>query len=81
MAGQLQLVRDYRKMPFLRRGMRCNMDGRWAKVTSGFGAGLMVLFDDATYPKPVHPKWQMTYYDTDGNIVAEYKEKKEETVV
>lgn len=80
MAGQLQLVRDYRKMPFLKRGIRCNMDGRWGRVTSALGANLMVKFDGDIYPRPVHPIWEMTYYDEDMNIVAEYKEKKEESV-
>lgn len=56
------------------------MDGRWGRVTSALGANLMVKFDGDIYPRPVHPIWEMTYYDEDMNIVAEYKEKKEESV-
>jgi hypothetical protein len=64
-----------RNMPWIRRGLRCNMDGRWGVVTAGSGGGIRVRFDGEKHSKPCHPHWQMTYYDQNGNIIKDYKQE------
>jgi hypothetical protein len=67
----------YRNMPWIKRGMRCNMDGKWGTVTAGDGASVRVCFDDKKRTVTCHPHWQMTYYDANGNIVKDYKEQQQ----
>ena len=76
MSGMLQATREQRNMPFLRRGMRCNMDGKFGNVTSGDITWLRVRFDGNNFSSNVHPTWQMTYYAEDGSVVKDYKQAK-----
>lgn len=69
----LQEARQYRNMPFLKRGMRANMDGRGGTITSGDSTHLRMRFDGQKHSSPIHPWWQMTYYGHDGSIVKDYK--------
>lgn len=69
----LREAREYRNMPFLRRGMRANMDGRGGVITSGNSAHLRMRFDGCKYSAPVHPTWHMTFYGKNGRVVADYK--------
>lgn len=74
MAGGLQYIRESRNMPWLRRGMVVDLDGRKGKITSGGPSGhVHVLFEDRTFPCPCHPQWQMTYYAKSGEVIANYK--------
>lgn len=68
-------VRKYRNMPFLKRGMRANMNGQGGVITSGNSARLRMRFDGCKYSSSVHPTWQMTFYDKSGRVVADYKKK------
>ena len=68
-------ARAMRKMPFLRRGMRVDMDGKGGRLTSGNSAYLRVRFDGMSFSKRVHPTWQMTFFAADGSIIKDYKEQ------
>ncbi len=72
----LQEARDNRNMPFLKRGMHCDCDGRFAHLTSGNSTHLRVRFDGNKFTSNVHPWWQMTYYAADGSVIADYKQAK-----
>ncbi len=75
MPGMLEGVRQSRKMPFLRRGMRVDMDGRQGRITGGNSyANLQVRFDGHNYSSNAHPTWETTYYNEDGSVVADYKQ-------
>lgn len=67
-----------RNMPWIRKGMRCNMDGRDGTVTVGDGGYVRVRFDGEKHSHPCHPHWMMTYYREDGSILKDYKEKAQE---
>lgn len=71
----LRDVREGRNMPFLRRGMRANMNGRDGAITGGNLAHLWMRFDGETRSVNVHPTWQMTFYDKNGRVVADYKKR------
>lgn len=68
-------ARANRNMPFLKRGLRADMDGRGGVITSGDSAHLRMRFDGQSYSSVVHPTWQMTYYAQDGSIVRDYKQE------
>lgn len=72
----LSEARANRNMPFLKRGMRADMDGRSGTITSGDSAHLRMRFDGEKRVSVVHPWWQMTYYAKDGSIVKNYKQEK-----
>lgn len=69
----LQEARQNRKMPFLRRGMRADMNGRGGVITSGDSCHLRMRFDGERRSSVIHPWWEMTYYNSDGSIVRDYK--------
>lgn len=67
----------YRDMPWIKRGMRCNMDGKNGVVTAGAGGSIHVRFDGDNWSHVCHPHWQMTYYNEDGTILKDYKQQGE----
>lgn len=71
----LAYIKERRNMPFIKRGMRVEVDGRMGKVTSGNHSGnINVLFDDLKYTVNCHPKWMTRYFDESGNVLADFRE-------
>lgn len=71
-------LKTYRGMPWIKRGMVADMNGKRGRVTAGAGGGVNIRFDGEKHSSPCHPHWEMTYYDAEGNIIKDYKEKKAE---
>lgn len=69
----LSRVREMRGMPFLKRGMRVEIDGRTGRICSGNPSGnLNVRFDGENFTRNCHPYYKTRYFDKDGNIIKEY---------
>jgi hypothetical protein len=68
-----------RNMPWIKRGMQCDMDGKKGVVTAGDGEYVRVRLDGEKTSGRYHPHWQATYYDEHGNIVKDYKEQQQPT--
>lgn len=69
-------LKAYRGMPWIKRGMPVDMNGKRGVVTrSAPGGGLRIRFDGEKRSKPCHPHWQMTYYNKDGSVRHDYKKK------
>lgn len=67
-------VRTRRNLPFVKRGMRVCVDGRWGHITAGNGFGnLNVRFDGHRFSSNVHPWYKTKYFDKDGNLVKEFE--------
>ena len=67
--------RRMRGMPFVKVGMRVEylLDGRQGRVSgANTSENLNITFDGENYSVNCHPKWQMRYFDKDGNIIKEY---------
>ena len=63
-------------LPFLKRGMRVEVNGRMGVVTSGNGSGnIDVRFDGERLSVNCHPHWRTRYFDEEGNVIADYYEK------
>ncbi len=76
-SGMLEQVRRGRKMPWLKRGLVVDVDGTMGTVVGGNASmNIQVRFAGMRHACNCHPTWQTTYYQ-DGEVVAEYKQKKE----
>ncbi|CAI8948083.1 hypothetical protein EMIT07CA2_550120 [Brevibacillus sp. IT-7CA2] len=69
----LSYVKERRNMPFLKRGMRVQVDGLMGVVTAGNRSGnINVRFDGKKHSENVHPWWRTKYFDKDGILIKEY---------
>ena len=74
--ASLAYVKESRNMPFLKRGMVIEVDGRKGIVTAGNHSGnVNVRFDGEKHAVNCHPQWETVYFDKDGNVLADYREK------
>lgn len=72
----LTYVKERRNMPFIKRGMRVEVNGRMGKVTAGNRSGnINVLFDEIKQPANCHPQWETCFFDENGEIIADYRGK------
>ena len=75
-AISLKNVKERRSMPFLKRGMKVEVNEKMGVVTSGNSSGnINVRFDGATFSINCHPKWETRYFDHDGKVIADYREE------
>lgn len=74
MSNSFKYVKEYYKLPFIKRGMRVCNHGRPGKVTSA-NSRVRVLFDGWTKPVNCHPTWEMIYYAEDGSVLADFTER------
>lgn len=73
-AISLKNVKERRSMPFLKRGMNVEVDGKMGVVTSGNSSGnINVRFEGVKFSVNCHPKWETRYFDKDGKTLADYR--------
>ncbi len=66
---QIDRVVEYRRLPPIKKGMRCEVDGKFGKVVGGnSGANLNVVFDGYKDPMNCHPGWRMKIFNSDGTV-------------
>ena len=69
----LRNVKEKRSMPFLKRGMRVEVNGKMGVVTSGnVSLNINVRYDGNNYSQNCHPKWETRYFNKDGTVIADY---------
>jgi len=60
----------YRGLPPVKKGMRCEVDGRKGTIEGGNGsANFNVQFDGIDAIRNCHPEWRMTVFNDDGSIL------------
>ena len=70
----LKNVKEKHTMPFLKRGMRVEVNGKMGVVTSGnHSLNINVRYDGNNYSQNCHPKWETRYFDKDGVVIADYR--------
>lgn len=75
-AISLANVKKWRHMPWLKRGMRVEVDGEMGVVTSGNSSlNINVRFDGMNYSQNCHPHWETRYFDKDGKVIADYRKQ------
>lgn len=70
----LKYIRESRNLPFVKRGMIVEVDGKLGKITSGNSSGnINVRFDGKKQAVNCHPHWKTVYYDSTGNIIEDFR--------
>lgn len=72
-ASNMERLRYWRNMPFIKRGMRVQTHEGMGRVTATDGDRVHVLLDGAKHPERYHPWWKMVYYQHDGTIAKDYR--------
>lgn len=70
MIESLEYVQQNRGMPWVRAGMRIEVDGKAGVIKGGMGGNLAVLFDGEKTTSNAHPGWRTKYFDHHGNVIA-----------
>ena len=73
----LDYVKNQRGLNFIEKGMKVKntYDNKFGVIKGGNSSGnIDVLFDGEKKTQNCHPTWAMTYFDKDGNIIADYPE-------
>lgn len=70
----LDWIRRNYGVPAKRLG-RVRVQEKEGTICSWRDGYLMVRFDGDNRTKPIHPKWNVTYLDEDGNVIWEDTEK------
>jgi hypothetical protein len=71
-------VRKWRNMPWLKRLMKVEVNGKMGKVTGTHGLNILVKMDSPehqAYNGNNHPHWETRYFDKEGKVIADYREK------
>lgn len=63
-----------RQMPWIKRGLVCEIDGKRGTVVAGDGGYVRVRYNGERHSVPCHPHWQAVYYDDNGTIIKDYRE-------
>jgi hypothetical protein len=65
-------VVEYRGLPRLKKGQRCEVDGKTGRVWGGnSAANLNVLFDGERHAKNCHPNYRMKIFNDAGDVIHE----------
>ena len=74
MAKSFFYVREFRGMPWIKRGTAIEVSGKKGRVTSGGNGGnIRVRLDGEKYSRNYHPHWETVYYDKNGKVIADYR--------
>lgn len=73
---QFERIKKARSIEFAFQGMRISIRGKMGTIVGGNNSlNLDVVMDDNWYISNCHPWWETVYYDDNGHIVADYREK------
>ena len=66
-------LREFRNMPWIKRGMQVDVGGKRGTVIGGGNGGCVrIRLDGEKRPNLYHPQWHTTYYDQKGRVIASY---------
>lgn len=65
MSSQMDYIKEAYNLPFLKKGLPVELDGKKGIVHSARGPHVMVKFEGDKFPKPCHPTWNMKYFTPD----------------
>lgn len=69
----LKIIREMRDMPFIKRGMKIEVNGRPGRICSGNSSGnLNIRFDGEKFTRNCHPFYKTRYFGNDGQVIREY---------
>lgn len=72
----LQQIKQNYGLEYIKRGMKVRVpDGRMGRITAAHGSHLYVRLDENNKRLILHPTWEIVYYDEDGHIIEDFREK------
>jgi hypothetical protein len=66
-------VKEAYRLPFLKAGMRVEINGKPGVVVGRSNSGLTAKMDDRGKELAFHPTWETVYYGEDMSIVADFR--------
>lgn len=74
--GQFDHMKQSRGIEFAYQGMKVEVDGKPGTIVGGnHSMNLDVVFDGQYHKSNCHPWYETVYFDSKGNVVADYREK------
>jgi hypothetical protein len=70
-------IRQQYHMPFLRKYLAIQCEEKRGVIARADGSYILVYMPGLDFLPRYHPTWEMIYYDDEGNILADYRKKKE----
>jgi hypothetical protein len=71
-------MKQYRDIPYAYQGMKIEVCGKPGTIVgANSSANLDVVFDGQWHENNCHPHYETVYFDRRGNIVADFRNKKE----
>lgn len=68
--NSLEYIQQNRGTPWVRAGMRIEVDGKAGVIKGGVGGNLAVQFDGEKKTANAHPGWKTKYFDHHGDVIA-----------
>ncbi|MCU5408084.1 hypothetical protein OCA16_26440 [Bacillus cereus] len=63
---------DFRRIPFAKRGMRVEAQGRKGTIVGNCKNDLFIVLDDDPHKFRFNPHWEIVYFNDDGEIIKDY---------
>lgn len=67
---------EHRLIPFAYQGMRVEVAGKMGTIIGNYGMNLLVAMDGIWRGSNCHPWWETRYFDKEGIVIKDYREKK-----
>lgn len=76
--GYLTYIRAHYQMPWLENGLRVEFEGKPGTITGFINSYVQIQLDGETVAQPYHPKWEMKYFDVEGNVLGDFTKEGEQ---
>lgn len=74
---QFERITKARGIKFAYQGMRIQVEGKLGTIVGGNDSmNLDVVFDGQWFTSNCHPWWKTVYFDNNGDVLADYREKR-----
>lgn len=72
----IQTLREGRKMPYIKCGMRVQVNtGKFGKITGANHQMILdVRLDGEKHSRCYHPQWRIRYFDENSKLIAEFND-------
>ncbi len=64
---------NFRRIPFAKRGMRVEVQGRKGTIVGNCKNDLFIVLDDNPHKFRFNPHWEIVYFNEKGEIIKDYR--------
>lgn len=62
-------IKEYYKLPFLKKGMKVEYEGKKGIITGARGQYLLIKEEGNKHSDPYHPTYHLKYFDSEGKEI------------